>query len=294
MDVASTCGDTWSSRGGQAQHSSAEMSSNTSTSATCGNPAVDVPVLSNSGTLPVGERLERPTALHDDPRRAAREMPATTAIGHREDQRARRRHHQTDQRAHRIARDSHATPATANVTGMKISGVAVGRPERTAPSASRPPAPGERCPRTCSRRRSPPPAGRRRTRVHRAGSIWSPSGRSDGRDSPVSADSSSTAGHHQHAVDRDNLSGLDEEAVARPHLLDRTDDQLASFVSRDHLGSPVEEGGELTAGPAVRVRLQRAPAREHRRDHRARRGTRRAPASRPWRAGRSGHRRPRA
>ncbi len=40
-----------------------------------------------------------------------------------------------------------------------------------------------------------------------------------------------------------------------------------SFVSRDHLRGPVEERGELTAGAAIRVRLQRAPAREHQRDH---------------------------
>ena len=68
--------------GGQSEQLVARsMSSNTSTSATCGMPAVSVPVLSNSSTFPCASVSSAPPPFTMIPRRAAREMPATTAIG---------------------------------------------------------------------------------------------------------------------------------------------------------------------------------------------------------------------
>ena len=97
--------------------------------------------------------------------------------------------------------------------------------------------------------------------------IWSPSGRSDG---------AGLAGERrlvEHPGDISTPStgttspGLHEQPVARPHVVDRADDQLAVLVSRDHLRRPVEQGGELAVGPAIRVGLERPAAREHHRDH---------------------------
>ena len=68
----------------------------------------------------------------------------------------------------------------------------------------------------------------------------------------MSADSSSTAGRHQHAVDRNDLARLHEQPVARPHVVDRANDQFAVLVARDHLRRAVEQRGELAMGPAIR------------------------------------------
>ena len=57
------------------------MPPNTSTSATSGIPEVRVPVLSNSSTDPRASVSSAPPPFTMMPRRAAREIPATMAIG---------------------------------------------------------------------------------------------------------------------------------------------------------------------------------------------------------------------
>ena len=97
--------------------------------------------------------------------------------------------------------------------------------------------------------------------------IWSPSGRSDGRDSPVSADSSKTPG-----VVSTPSTGTTSPVFTKSRSPGRTssigtDDQLAALVSRDHLRRSVEQRGELAVGSAIRVGLERTAAGEHQRDH---------------------------
>ena len=81
----------------------ARASPNASTSATCGTPDVSVPVLSNSSTLPRAERLERAAALDDDAAPGGARDARDDRDRHREDQRARRRHHQDGERADGVA-----------------------------------------------------------------------------------------------------------------------------------------------------------------------------------------------
>ncbi len=192
IDVASTWGDTWSREAERRSNSSAGMSSNTSTSAICGTPAVSVPVLSNSSTFPCASVSSAPPPFTMIPRRAAREMPATTAIGT-----ARISGHGVATTSTASARtaspeSSQAAPAIASVTGMKITAY------RSATRTN-----GAFCFSASWTSRTMPAyvlsaavATARRSTAEPAFTapdrIWSPSGRSDGRDSPVSADSSKT------------------------------------------------------------------------------------------------------
>ena len=79
--VASTCGETWSSEAASRSSSSGDTVANASTSATCGTPEVSVPVLSNSRIVDRATVSSAPPPLTMIPRLAAREMPATIAIG---------------------------------------------------------------------------------------------------------------------------------------------------------------------------------------------------------------------
>ena len=57
----------------------------------------------------------------------------------------------------------------------------------------------------------------------------------------------------QDAVDRDHLSCLDEEPVPQPDLVDRARPQLGVLVPVDQLRGSLQQGGELTVSPPVRV-----------------------------------------
>ena len=118
--MASTCGDTWSIEAASRNTSLPSSVPNTSMSAISGIPEVSVPVLSNSSTLPRAIVSSAPPPLTMIPRRAAREMPATTAIGT-----ARINGHGVATMSTVRARvesplNNQAPPAITSVTGMKI------------------------------------------------------------------------------------------------------------------------------------------------------------------------------
>ena len=226
-----------------------------------------MPVLSNSSTFPCASVSSAPPPFTMIPRRAAREIPATTAMGT-----ARISGHgvattSTRQRPDGVAGEQPGGARDRQRHGDEDHGVPVGHSHerrllllRLLDQAHD------------TRVRALGGSGHGsevdgRSRVHRSGSdriSFGPLGRAGlaGERRLVEH-----AGRHQHAVDRDDLAGLHEQAVARPHVVDRADDQLAILVSRDHLGSAIEEGGELAVGPSVRVGLKRLAAGEHQRDH---------------------------
>ncbi len=81
MAAPRTWGETWSSEAASRRSSSGSTPANTSMSATSGMPEVRVPVLSNSSTDPRASVSSAPPPFTMMPRRAAREIPATMAIG---------------------------------------------------------------------------------------------------------------------------------------------------------------------------------------------------------------------
>ena len=105
IDVASTCGDTWSSEAARRSSASAEMSCEHLDVGDLRDPGGERAGLVEQQHLPVGERLQRPAALHDDPASCGARDARHHRDGHREDQRARRRHHEHRQRAYRIPRE---------------------------------------------------------------------------------------------------------------------------------------------------------------------------------------------
>jgi hypothetical protein len=153
-------------------------------------PLVIVPVLSSSTTCR-GERLERAAALDDDAPTGRGRHPADDRRGA-----ARISGHGVATTSTASARTgspdtSHAPAASTRVTTgtRRRSGR---RPARTAPARWTPARRGARCRRRWTRR------GRGRAQIHRPAAFTTPLGTicpavaSTGRDSPVSADSSST------------------------------------------------------------------------------------------------------
>ncbi len=72
------------------------------------------------------------------------------------------------------------------------------------------------------------------------------------------------------AVDGDHLALHDQQPVASEDLPDGDRRQLAPLVAVRGAWRPLDQGLQLPGGPPGGVRLQRAPARQHQRDHGAR------------------------
>ena len=132
------------------------------TATTTGRPAVSVPVLSNSSTVPSRQSLERATALDDDPEAGGPRQAGDDRHRGGQDQRARRRHHEHGDGSHRIPGQQPRSP----------------RPRRPRPRG-RPRCSGPPTGRTELSRRPPaPPAGLSRHRSSRPPPWW-PAARKD-------------------------------------------------------------------------------------------------------------------
>ena len=108
-----------------------------------------------------------------------------------------------------------------------------------------------------------------------------------GSGSPVSVDSSRTAsGETTVAVDRDDLAAPHRDDVADGDRVDRDLLDRPGPVQVRDLRRPLQEHPELPPRPPRGARLEGVAAAEHQRDDRARRGTGRARARRPWRPAR--------
>ncbi len=193
IDAASTCGETWSREAASRSTSSPDNAPNASTSLMVGTPPVSVPVLSNSRTRARLRTSSAAPPLKITPRRAAREIPATMAIGA-----ARISGHgvattRTDKANTGSPLAIHAAPAIRSVTGTNNSAYRSairtnGALLRSASRTKRAIAAYVLSPAAATARRSkPPPAFTTPLRTR------SPTSRSTSRDSPVRADSSKVA-----------------------------------------------------------------------------------------------------
>ena len=195
MALARTCAETWSSEAASRSSWSASIRPPAvTTSASPGRPWVRVPVLSKSITCPAARRSRAPPPLMTTPMCAARDRPDMIAIG------------AASSSGHGVATTSTATARTGSALSAQAAAArtSVSGTKRTANrSAARTNGADEAW--ACSTRRTSPAyvdsaAAAVATRSIGCPALTtplrtsSPAIRSAGRDSPVRADSSSTAG----------------------------------------------------------------------------------------------------
>ena len=270
IEPASTCGDSWSSEAARRSTSSAADPAAATTWSTVGPAAGQRAGLVEQHHRAGRQPFQCGTALDDDAAARGARQPGHDRDGRREQQRARRGDDQHRDRSHRLARSAPRP-----------------RPRRRGRAARTPPPPGRRHARTA--RRTPVPARTSRTRpaIGRLGGrgrqqlaaapalttplrTSSPAARSTGSGSPVSADSSSSAGREQPSVDRAPPRRRRPPAGRRPPP--RSTGTSSTRPARDRRADArgaLDQQAQVAPGPGVGARLEQLPARQHHRDHRA-------------------------
>ena len=252
----------------------------TSIVANLGRPAVSVPVLSNRMTRARARVSSGPPPLTITPRRAAREIPATIAIGAA----SRSGHGVATTRTARARTGSpdtsQAAAAMASVNGTKIRAYRSARRTNGAllccASWTRRTMPGVRA----------VGRGRDGTEIERRAGVDRPRG---DRLAFLAGHQPGLAGEgglvehgrapDDHAIDRHDLAGADRKEVAGDDGLDRGRLEPAIDVSLDVARRPSEEGGQFAVGATLRIALQRLAGRQHDADDRG--GERLAEQERP-------------